>query len=107
MYFVYLKLSEPRDRLKMPGEGRSCNCAVLPKKSDEVDDAGLLDDAGDVVILVQGIQMDAVDAADAILVDELDGILDAGFLEGRLLGSAGPPRCRRTSADNTCNQYHL
>ena len=33
--------------------------------------------------------MDAVDAADAILVDELDGILDAGFLEGRLLGSDG------------------
>ena len=89
MYFVYLKLSEPMDRRKMPGEGRSCNCAVLPKKSDEVDDAGLLDDAGDVVILVQGIQMDAVDAADAILVDELDGILDAGFLEGRLLGSDG------------------
>ena len=36
-------------------------------------------------MLVEGIQMDAVDAAGAVLIDLVDGIFDAGFFEALLL----------------------
>ena len=52
---------------------------------DEVQQACLPGDPGHVVKLVEGVQVDAVDAAGAILVDLPDGVLDAGLLEAGLL----------------------
>ncbi len=42
---------------------------------DEVQQACLPGNAGHIVKLIQGVQVDAVDAAGAILVDLPDGVL--------------------------------
>ena len=60
---------------------------------DEVDQTGQLCDVGHVVVLVQRVQVDAIHAAGAILVDLVDGILDTGGLEAGLL--AGDVRVER------------
>ena len=52
---------------------------------NEVDQTGFLGDVGDVIILVERVQMDAVNAAGAVLVDLIDGVFDTGLAEAFLL----------------------
>ena len=52
---------------------------------NEVDQTGFLCDVGDVIVLVERVQMDAVNAAGAVLVDLVDGVFDAGLAEAFLL----------------------
>src|SRR5699024_5857708 len=75
---------------KKPGAEQTAPGGKKQCKSDEVDQAALLGDAGHILVLVEGIEVDAVDAAGTVLVDLVDGVLDAGLLEiGLLLGSVG------------------
>lgn len=60
---------------------------------NKVNQARRFRDIGDIVVLVEGIQMDAVDAAGAVLVDLVDGVFDAGLFEALLL--AGCVRVKR------------
>ena len=53
--------------------------------SNQVNKAGVLSDVGHVVVLVQRVQVDAVHTAGAILVDQLDGVVQAGLAEVGLL----------------------
>ena len=66
--------------------GFSC-CTWQQERNDldQVQQAGFLGNPGHVVKLVEGVQVDAVDAAGAVLVDLPDGILDAGLLEAGFL----------------------
>ena len=53
--------------------------------SNQVNKAGVLGDVGHVVVLVQRVQVDAVHTAGAILVDQLDGVVQTGLAEVGLL----------------------
>ena len=61
--------------------------ARLPRKFrlNEIDQAGFLGDVGDVLVLVERVQVDAVDAAGAVFVDLVDGVFDTGLPEALLL----------------------
>lgn len=72
--------------------------ARIGMQLNEVDQTGFLCDVGDVIVLVERVQMDAVNAAGAVLVDLVDGVFDTGLAEAFLLGRR---RLRRTAPCRT------
>ena len=55
----------------------------------DVLDTGFLHQTGYILPLIQCVEVDAVDAAGAVLVDQADGVFHARFLEGSLLRGDG------------------